>query len=103
MASAATTLMCAIRLWSGSMPKTTPQFRASVRKVARVQGHQPATLDKAERLLIKRGLLKKGGSKIHPHLALTEKGDKVSKRACKAVSLAPWKNDEFGRGRRRRK
>jgi hypothetical protein len=94
--------MCAIRLWSGSSPKTTPQFRASVRKVAREQGHQPATLDKAERPLIKRGLLKRGG-KMHPHLALTEKGDKVSKRACKAVSLAPWKNDEFGRAKRRRR
>ncbi len=118
MASAASTLLCALRFWAGgagAFSKTTPTLRASVRAVARKQGHSPSALDKAERQLVKRGLIKKSAKNVKwwtqskglqtggaATLALTSKGLRVSKRACPAVSLAPWRNDDFGRGGRRK-
>lgn len=101
MASATTTLLCAARFLAHGAPGAGG-FRAFTRKIARQQGHSPAALDKAERSLIKRGLLARGGGKIHPTVLLTVKGATVSKRACPAVSLSPWKAREFGRARRRR-
>lgn len=98
MASASTTLLCAIRFWARSSRVTT--LRKGTRKVARAQGHSAADLDRAERTLVKRGLVEKPRKGA---VALTEKGMDVSERACKAVALPPWTNDAFGRSKRRRR
>lgn len=99
--SAETVLLCATRFWgigkaTGSY--TTPTLRAGVRSVVRKQGLSPAEIDRAERALVKRGYLRKGGKRSGASLALTEKGAKVSARVCKRVELPPWKAT-FGRPR----
>lgn len=90
MASAATTLLCATRFWALRSSPTTATLRSGVRHVVRKQGFSPAEIDRAERTLIKRGLLRRGGARSGSSLALTERGFKITSRACPRVSLAPW-------------
>lgn len=76
-------LLCSLRFWARG---TVPTVRAGVRTVARKQA-TPRALDKAERQLVKAGLIsrpRKGA------IAMTDKGYKLSEGMCKGVSLEPW-------------
>lgn len=68
-------------------PSTTPTLRSGVRHVARKQGIRPGELDRAERQLVKDGLMVKPRRGV---LALTDKGRTVSNSHCKRIELAPW-------------
>lgn len=93
------TLLCATKFWShnyddgGVLDKTfnrqsdggsVATLRKGVRSVARRQGHSPAALDKAERQLVKEGLLEKPRPGT---LRVTGKGARVS---CSTTDLSPW-------------
>lgn len=85
-----TILLCSLRFWSGAgqgKPSTTPTLRSGVRHVARKQGVSPRELDKAERQLVKGGLMAKPRRGV---VALTDKGRLVSNSHCKRIELAPW-------------
>ena len=105
MASANTILICAARFWTHG--NQVPQgFRRAIRMVARKQGVSPAELNRAEKALVKRGLLTKhryGVTASSTVLTLTSKGVKVATRACPRVSLAPWDNAKTFAGSRRRR
>lgn len=94
-ANAETTLLCAIKFWSGYGSPSSPfykneklaaAYRSAVRSVARKQGFTPAEVTTAERKLVKAGLVEKIPG-MHPQLKLTPKG---RKRSCATVKLAPW-------------
>jgi hypothetical protein len=108
--STARTLLCATKFWShcfssGSSldpifndPKKpcTPTLRRGVRHV--VQGIRgsgrygtrpsPAEIDRAEKLLIKQGFLRRSGNTLQ----VTEKGRKAS---CKTTDLSPWTDSQY--------
>lgn len=88
MASAKTTYLCAVKLW-GMFPGTQT-LRRGVRSVARKQGLSPAEMDKAERQLVKSGLVTRGGRRTGASIGLTQKGVRVATRACRRVRLPPW-------------
>lgn len=104
MANARTTLLCAVRFWGGAgfpgRATTTPTLRKGARHVARKQGVTPRELNAAERTLVKSGLVTRPRAGV---IALTEKGIKVSSRACKTVTLAPWDHKATFKGARRRR
>ena len=86
-----TILLCSLRFWSGQggKPHTHMTLRRGVRHVALKQGMSPAQLDRAERQLVKGGLVLK--SKVHRgQIALTDKGRTVSNSHCRNIELAPW-------------
>lgn len=89
MQSAKATLLCAVRFWSGS--PGTPTLRRGVRHVARKQGLTPSEIDRAERQLIRAGLVQLSGQRMGKAIGLTPKGLKVSARACPYVHLPPWR------------
>ena len=100
-ADADKTLLCAVKFWSGygspgspfyKNPKLASSFRRAVRSVARKQDFTPAELTSAERRLIKKGLLERAGSKLHPQLKLTSRGMRTS---CRSVKLSPWTDDPY--------
>lgn len=110
MAAPRTTLLCAIRFWSGAgfpgRGVTTATLRRGVRHVARKQGITPRELDAAERALVRRGLVHKRGKRSGAAIGLTEKGLKLSTRVCRSVSLTPWDAKAtfpFAGARRRRR
>jgi hypothetical protein len=94
MANARTTLLCAVRFWGVEPGVAT--LRRGARHVARKQGVTPRELDKAERSLVKGGLVSRPRA---GEIALTGKGVTVSSRACRNVELPPW--DAPGKLRRR--
>ena len=88
-------LLCATRFWANSTGMgvredggTLMTLRAGVRHVARKQGVTPSELDRAERSLIKKGLLERGGRRTGASLRVTPSGMHIS---CKRVKLPPWK------------
>jgi DNA-binding MarR family transcriptional regulator len=89
MQSAKATLLCAIRFW-GVTPGV-PTLRRGVRHVARKQGLTPADMDRAERQLIRAGLVQRSGKRMGAAIVLTPKGMRVSARACPYVHLPPWR------------
>lgn len=91
-ASAATILLCATRFWALRDAPTTPTLRSGVRHVVRKQGVSPAEIDRAEKTLVKRGLLARGGARAGSTLALTAKGLRLTGRACPRIELPPWDN-----------
>jgi len=87
-----TLLLCATRFWALRHSPTTPTLRSGVRHVVRKQGVSPGEIDRAERSLVKRGLLARGGARSSATIALTQKGLKLTGRACPRVDLPPWDN-----------
>jgi hypothetical protein len=89
MADAKSTLLCSIKFWAGTVVGATPggyTLRKGARLPARRQGFSPSELDKAERQLIKEGLVLRDGNAV----ALTKRGIAKAAKGCKNVSLAPW-------------
>lgn len=92
-------LLCATRFWvgaGGSIPLTTSTLRSGVRHVARKQGVSPQALDKAERSLVREGLLRKPR---RGEIALTELGVKMSRGTCERLKLPPWDWEASYKGR----
>jgi len=84
-----TTLLCAVKFWSID-GGNTPTLRSGVRHVVRKQGFAPATIDRAERELVREGKLAIGGGKRSGKtLKLL---DDVN---CSNVKLAPWTDDGY--------
>lgn len=100
MANARTIYLCATRFWG--MSPGTATLRRGVRHVARKQDLLPSEMDKAERSLVKAGLIERGGKNMGASLKLTPKGVTVSGRACRKVELPPWDATKSFRGSRRR-
>ncbi len=92
MASPTTLLLCATRFWSLRGSPTTPTLRAGVRHVVRKQGVTPREIDKAERILVRRGLVELSYGTKASTLRLTPKGLKLTGRACPRIDLPPWDN-----------
>ncbi len=90
--SATTLLLCATRFWALRSHPTTPTLRSGVRHVVRKQGVSPSEIDRAEKTLVKRGLIVRGGQRSGASIALTEKGLRVTGRACPRIDLPPWDN-----------
>jgi hypothetical protein len=89
---AKTTLLCAVRFWS--VTPGVPTLRSGARHVALKQGYSAAQLNKAERELIREGLLERGksGGRGAATLRVTPA---ARKRSCVRVRLAPWTNDGY--------
>jgi hypothetical protein len=89
MQSPKATLLCAIRFWGVS--PGVPTLRRGVRHVVRKQGVSPAEIDRAERALVRGGLIQLSGKRSGRAVALTPKGMRVASRACPNVHLPPWR------------
>ena len=94
-ANATTLLLCATRLWALPFAPTTMTLRKSVRRVVLKQGVHPRAIDAAEKSLARRGLVEIG--KNRDGIALTNKGLKLTNRACPRVELPPWDNPKVYR------
>jgi len=99
-ADAKTLLICALRFLGGSGDRVDPNtgkratgggFRSFARKIARADNRTTvAELDRAERELIREGMIERRGVRSATTLYLTSEGQRASYNTCKRVELTPW-------------